>query len=100
MKIGMSIPGMTLYVYQYGMTLSLCEYRDEDKYTCDDTLYMSIEISIPGMNCLYMSIGMRMSIPGMTLSVYEYGDEDDESKSDDRNSNGQDEKKSTSIWTF
>ena len=47
-----------------------------------------------------MSIGMRMSIPGMTLSVYEYGDEDDESKSDDRNSNGQDEKKSTSIWTF
>ena len=43
---------------------------------------------------------MRMSIPGMTLPVYEYGDEDDESKSDDRNSNGQDEKKSTSIWTF
>ena len=47
-----------------------------------------------------MSMKMRMSIPGMTLSVYKYGYEDDESKSDDGNSNGQDEKKSTPIWTF
>ena len=40
----MSIPGMTLSIYMsigmrmsmHGMTLSICEYRDEDDYTWDD----------------------------------------------------------------